>query len=112
MVNTTDQGKIQILKYKDGTTIALEGAEFSIYTNAACTGTPLATMVTDENGSAVSGFLPVTEGIKYYIKETNAPAGMLASLTIIDGMDNNGVGGGQWEWDHPETWRYGQYQGI
>ena len=92
VVNTTDQGKIQILKYKDGTTIALEGAEFSIYTNAACTGTPLATMVTDENGSAVSGFLPVTEGIKYYIKETNAPAGYVASLTIIDGMDNNGVG--------------------
>lgn len=94
VINTTDQGKIQILKYKEGTTTALEGAEFSVYTNASCTGTPVATLITDNNGSAVSGFLPVSAGTKYYIKETKVPEGYVASLAIINGVNDNGEGEG------------------
>lgn len=56
----------------------LQGAEFTLYTDAACTH-PLATATSDENGRVE--FTPQPGGT-YYLKETKAPNGHTAENTV------------------------------
>lgn len=56
----------------------LQGAEFTLYTDAACTN-PLATATSDENGRVEFEKQP---GGTYYLKETKAPQGHTAEDTV------------------------------
>lgn len=56
----------------------LQGAEFTLYTDAACTR-PLATATSDENGRVEFEKQP---GGTYYLKETAAPTGHTAENTV------------------------------
>ena len=56
----------------------LQGAEFTLYTDAACTN-PLATATSDENGRVQFEKQP---GGTYYLKETKAPQGHTAVDTV------------------------------
>lgn len=56
----------------------LQGAEFTLYTDAACTN-PLATATSDENGRVQFEKQP---GGTYYLKETAAPTGHTAENTV------------------------------
>lgn len=56
----------------------LQGAEFTLYTDAACTH-PLATATSDENGRVQFEKQP---GGTYYLKETKAPNGHTAENTV------------------------------
>lgn len=56
----------------------LQGAEFTLYTDAACTH-PLATATSDEDGEV--RFAPQPGGT-YYLKETKAPQGHTAEGTV------------------------------
>lgn len=56
----------------------LQGAEFTLYTDAACTN-PLATATSDANGRVE--FTPQPGGT-YYLKETAAPTGHTAENTV------------------------------
>lgn len=80
----------------------VENAQFSLYTNAQATGTPVATGVTDENGQLVfmprpltdengavsKGYAQVTwnrasDNPQYYLRETRTPAGHVINNTIV-----------------------------
>lgn len=56
----------------------LQGAEFTLYTDAACTN-PLATATSDETGRVQFAKQP---GGTYYLKETKAPKGHTAEDTV------------------------------
>ncbi len=56
----------------------LQGAEFTLYTDAACTN-PLATATSDANGRVKFTAQP---GGTYYLKETKAPQGHTAENTV------------------------------
>lgn len=56
----------------------LQGAEFTLYTDAACTN-PLATATSDANGRVEFEKQP---GGTYYLKETKAPQGHTAENTV------------------------------
>ncbi len=68
---------VKLVKYdaESGTTAALSGASYSLYSDEACTSL-VASAVTNANGVASFYGLPYSdEGISYYYKETSAPAG-------------------------------------
>ena len=56
------------------------GAEYTIFTDAACTML-VEVIKTDANGYAKSSELPIAA---YYVKETKAPAGFVSSDEVID----------------------------
>ena len=58
---------------------SLGGAEYTVYSDAACTKS-VGTLTTGDNG--VSGFLYVKEG-SYYAKETKAPKGFELNSSVI-----------------------------
>ena len=61
----------------------LEGAEFGIWENAECSGEPIRTMTSGENGLATIDGLPVrAPGQVYYMKEIKAPTGYAKGQTI------------------------------
>ena len=67
-------------------TIALQGAEFTMYADKECTQ-KLSKAVTDQSGNA--SFKDITFGTTVYIKETKAPSGYelsgkVAEVTIND----------------------------
>ena len=56
----------------------LSGAEFSVYADPSCTGTPLAVMTTGSDGTASTSVPNIVEdggSVTLYVKETRAPAG-------------------------------------
>ena len=56
----------------------LAGAVFSVYADSSCSGTPLATMTTGSDGTAVTSVPNIVEdggSVTLYVKETTAPAG-------------------------------------
>ena len=80
----------------------VENAQFSLYTNAQATGTPVARGVTDgngqlvfmprpltdENGAVLQGYAQVTwnrasDNPQYYLRETRTPAGHVINNTIV-----------------------------
>lgn len=90
-------GGIKFIKYKMGTTTALEGAEFKLYTDAACT-----TPATDASGNALVatsgptgtfefkglaygavGTANDTASSTYYMLETKSPSGYQLTNEVI-----------------------------
>lgn len=57
---------------------SLVGAKYGVYTDAACQGTPVATLTTDETGKTET--VKLREG-PYYVKELSASAGFLVDVT-------------------------------
>ena len=56
----------------------LAGAEFSVYADSSCSGTPLAVMTTGPDGTASTSVPNIVEdgkSVTLYVKETKAPAG-------------------------------------
>lgn len=56
----------------------LSGAEFSVYADSACSGTPLAVMTTGADGTASTSVPNIVEdgkSVTLYVKEIKAPAG-------------------------------------
>ena len=56
----------------------LAGAEFSVYADSSCSGTPLAVMTTGADGTASTSVPNIVEdggSVTLYVKETKAPAG-------------------------------------
>lgn len=56
----------------------LSGAEFSVYADSSCSGTPLAVMTTGADGTASTSVPSIVEdggSVTLYVKETKAPAG-------------------------------------
>ena len=85
-VTWTDYGRIDVQKISANTTVtsgnsnySLAGAVFSVYNNSGATGTPVTTMTTNATGYAQTGLLPPGS---YWVKETTAPTGYIASTTI------------------------------
>ncbi|MCQ2458610.1 MAG: hypothetical protein MJ142_07780, partial [Clostridia bacterium] len=68
------QGRIRVIKADAAdTTKMLAGAKFKIYSNSACTDDYyVTTLVTDDNGEALSDYLPIGD---YWVKEVEAPEG-------------------------------------
>ena len=57
---------------------SLSGAEFSVYADSSCSGTPLAVMTTGADGTASTSVPNIVEdggSVTLYVKETKAPAG-------------------------------------
>ena len=70
----------------------LPGAVFGIWENAACTGEPYKTAITDAGGIADFGDLPVKEeGQTYYLKEIVPPEGYRINNTVYT-VTENGTG--------------------
>lgn len=57
---------------EDNNCYTLEGAEYGIWKDASCSGTPWKTMITDKDGNAYVDRLPFGT---YYVKETKASKG-------------------------------------
>ena len=104
VIKTENRGYIDLVKTSTkpevtagNSDFSLAHATFSIYTNAAASGSAVATMVTDENGFAKSGALSAGT---YYVKETQAPRGFelnasIYAVSVKSGQTTrvNGVGG-------------------
>ena len=73
ITNRYDGGYIQVKKMDHNKTELLEGAKFSVFDNAECTGTPVTSMTTDATGTAMT-YKALPSGT-YYVKETSAPRG-------------------------------------
>lgn len=84
VTNDPIKGSIQITKTGTVSTILLQNAEFTLYSDAACQQQVTITgvtnpAVTNASGVAVFGNLPVGT---YYVKETKAPKGYALSNTV------------------------------
>ena len=91
--NTPEFTEIQVIKVDEDTREGLEGAEFDIYTDPACTDETFVGEIgpTDENGYARSGQIKQGKGI-FYLKETKAPEGYLMPDNAIEGPIHTVVG--------------------
>lgn len=86
-----EYGQIKIIKEDaSDSSIKLEGAEFEIYEDEACSKKAWdGVLTTDENGEARSPILPVG---KYYIKETKAPENYIKQIEVVKGLaDGYGI---------------------
>ena len=90
VVNTTLYGQIKVIKVDaSAPDKGLAGATFEVYNKADCTGTPVDTFTTGENGEGLSKLLPVGT---YWLKETKAPDGYTVMTSVIAGVDGTGMG--------------------
>lgn len=78
-------GSIRIKKTDSESGAVLSGAVFTVYKDAACTGTPVGTITTDKSGV---GSLNVPYGT-YYVKETTAPSGHFLDSRILTFIVNS-----------------------
>ena len=76
----TVKGKLTVIKRDSGDTHVLSGAEFALYDNEHCTGSPLATRITDASGQAV--FENLEPDRPMWIKETRPPMGYQADGSV------------------------------
>lgn len=76
----TVKGKLTVIKRDSGDTHVLSGAEFALYDNEHCTGSPLATRITDASGQAV--FENLEPDRPMWLKETNPPMGYQADGSV------------------------------
>ena len=74
-------GKLTVIKRDSGDAHVLSGAKFALYDNEHCTGSPLATRITDASGQAV--FEKLEPDRPLWLKEINPPAGYQANGTVI-----------------------------
>lgn len=85
----TNTNKIQIVAYKyevgSGTKKPLRGAEFTIYSDAACKNRIATMEPTNSLGYVKSGTFAYT-GPYCYVKETKAPAGYKLSSEVKKSM--------------------------
>lgn|GEM_PF-2883972 len=86
----TYKTKIEFTKIDSSTKIALEGANFGIYNNISCTGTPLFSASSDSNG--VVHFSEIEAGT-YYLKEITPPNGYKQNNTIYTATVTFDAGG-------------------
>ena len=73
-------GKLTVIKRDSGDAHVLSGAEFALYDNELCTGTPLATQSTDASGQAV--FENLEPDRPMWLKETKPPMGYQADGSV------------------------------
>ena len=76
----TVKGKLTVIKRDSGDTHVLSGAEFALYDNEHCTGSPLATRITDASGQAV--FENLEPDRPMWLKETKPPMGYQADGSV------------------------------
>ena len=78
----------KIVSDQDKTVYGLEGAQFGIYNNATCSGTPVRTVTTDANGKASATTLPLGN---YWVKELKVPKSnaYLADTRILPASQAN-----------------------
>lgn len=84
VTNVPMKGTIQITKTGTLSTLLLPNAEFTLYTDAACTNKVTGTGITNPaktNASGVAVFANLPCGT-YYIKETKAPKGYTLNTTV------------------------------
>ncbi|MDE7367147.1 MAG: hypothetical protein K2N24_07320, partial [Lachnospiraceae bacterium] len=93
ITNDPIKGSIQITKTGTVSTILLQNAEFTLYTDAACKNKVSITGVTNPvktNASGVAVFSNLPIGT-YYVKETKAPKGYALSDTVTRVVINSTV---------------------
>lgn len=73
-------GKLTVIKRDSGDAHVLSGAEFALYDNEHCTGSPLATRITDAFGQAV--FEDLEPDRPMWLKETKPPMGYQADGSV------------------------------
>lgn len=76
----TVKGKLTVIKRDSGDAHVLSGAEFALYDNEHCTGSPLATRITDASGQAV--FENLEPDRPMWLKETKPPMGYQADGSV------------------------------
>ena len=88
VVNEADQGQYAFTKVNEKTGALLKGAEFTVYTDPACTNIALlintdtpAVFKSDDSGKVLLEKLKVRTA-PYYVKETKAPEGYTAQNTV------------------------------
>lgn len=88
LTNLPAMGQIVVKKTDYSTGEALEGAKFAVYDNANCTGTPLATGTTGEDGTCVLNVWLNTTSVggeqTVWVKETEAPAYYVQDETAVE----------------------------
>ena len=87
---TTTPGKkpvyLKLKKIAKDDKRALAGAVFSVYADAACSGTVLATMTTGSDGTATTSVPNIVDdggSVTLYVKETTPPAGFSPLTTVF-----------------------------
>lgn len=93
ITNDPIKGSIQVTKTGTVSTILLQNAEFTLYTDAACKNKVSITGVTNPvktNASGVAVFSNLPIGT-YYVKETKAPTGYALSDTVTRVVINSTV---------------------
>ena len=73
LMNKLIAGKLTVIKSDSGDGHVLSGASFALYDNEPCTGSPLATQITDAYGRAVFDNLEPDKPM--WLKELSPPAG-------------------------------------
>lgn len=81
IVNQSTKLSVNLIK-KDSESTYLAGAEFALYDNAGCTGTPAATVTSTDSSTGAVFSAQITSCITYYLKETKAPAGYAVDPTV------------------------------
>lgn len=87
LTNRPAMGQIVVKKTDGSTGEALEGAKFAVYGNENCTGTPLATGITGDDGTCMLNVWLNTTSVDgeqtVWVKETEAPAYYVQDETAV-----------------------------
>ena len=80
LITVKTAGKLTVIKQDRGNSQPLAGARFALYDNELCTGSPLATKITDATGQAV--FENLEPDKPMWLKELSPPAGYQADGSV------------------------------